>query len=415
VPDPGRDGGFGAVSSGNATVWSAVLITLACAFGWQARAEGAPSGNADGWGFVPSSTDDVTTMNPAPKDAYVMVPMHILAEVGETGPRALEPDVMWCRIVAKFATDRFLGSPTFDDCNDPAKRAIADLPTANRIAFRLFLTSSSEPEYKDLPRWMPSAWRPRGKLTWSDPGFLALHDRVLRNLGRMAVEHRGALLWIDIGTFGDHGEWHTDAGRLHDADEGTRINLIDDYLAAFPSAPVERNALPLSIAFDAIQPPDDGPDTNARVRAHLGEQRRIGIRFDCLGEASYTDPYTRSVKLLEDTQTLADFAGPWGGEYCHGNDAALATTGRRSDLTRDDQRKGARFLSPTAVRQTVDACHWSYIASAGSVLLQKPQNPHAYVPTVKSRVDALDALLRRSWATADRRKCAAVLAAGALR
>lgn len=114
------------------------------------------------------------------------------------------------------------------------------------------------------PTWLP---RQPGRSTpdWNDPAFLAAWERLMSTLGaRYGTDPR--LGWVDVGGYGDYGEWHATSG-------GTRITqanaerVVRAVLNAFPTTHVVINAADADLVHHA-----------------LSLTPRLGLRVDCLGE-----------------------------------------------------------------------------------------------------------------------------------
>jgi hypothetical protein len=161
--------------------------------------------------------------------------------------------------------------------------AIADAErTGRRFAFRVRALVSTKgtsvPDY--LMEQMSRGWwydkngdgrRDSYVPDWNDPDFLERAEALLRALGK---RYNGdpRIAWVDIGMFGNWGEWHTYAfpypsrtGALPMTAANKRL-LIDWHIAAFPDTQL-------------VMLSDDGP----ALRYALEHSSSIGWRRDSFG------------------------------------------------------------------------------------------------------------------------------------
>lgn len=142
---------------------------------------------------------------------------------------------------------------------------------------------------------------------WNDQRFLDRARRLLEALGRR-YDGDKRLAWIDIGIYGDWGEWHT-AGIQYPANTGamaatteTKHAIIDAHLRAFPHTR-------LVMMTD---------DTDA-VRYAMSASPRIGLRRDSLGTIHFAHDLTSDAAKWEAIKDrwqtapfLAEYYGPGG-------------------------------------------------------------------------------------------------------
>ena len=121
-----------------------------------------------------------------------------------------------------------------------------------RIAFRVMTANAHTRGYYCSPKWLFDAgcksydYVRGGEDTMSggkriariepdygDPVFLEKHANLIRKLGERYDGHP-RVEFIDIGSYGIWGEWHTSNGKPWDV----RKRIIDMYLEAFPNTPL---------------------------------------------------------------------------------------------------------------------------------------------------------------------------------
>ncbi len=121
-----------------------------------------------------------------------------------------------------------------------------------RIAFRIMTANAHTRGYYCSPEWLFDAGCKsyeyvRGgedtmaggkRITriepdYGDPLFLEKHANLLRNLGERYDGHP-RVEFLDIGSYGTWGEWHTSNGKPWEV----RKRIIDMYLEAFPNTPL---------------------------------------------------------------------------------------------------------------------------------------------------------------------------------
>lgn len=254
------------------------------------------------------------------------------------------------------------------------KRLGRPLPSSgSKIAVRFKATGDA----KDgpLPSWFEPGWRAEAKCeteerqqlpAWIDPAQIQAHAEIVASLALALDEHPG-IAWIEPGSYGFWGEGHLDGSPSECVPSiSTREALVRPWIESFRRAP-------LSITMDWIRTKDD---PEHRLRALWSRAASIGLRFDCLG--FWHDEFAAVVEGIASTHS-AVWSGPWGGEFCFSEAGAQWAMG--SDTVADIAK--LRSEAPPEVSKmnntqrrdrvlgVVRDCGWSYLAGAGSSLLEQ--------------------------------------------
>ncbi len=353
--------------------------------GFAAAEDGAPR-ELRGWGIAPIGADgpsgliDPTTGKP-PTVRFVQLRICDLIASPDEGFRPLYAEEIWAKILEKEGE--------------------FPLKSEDKVALRLYLFDSNEgqlgqclPESTQAPNWTMTAAK---VFAWGDSEFLELHSQLLSSVSLMMEQHPTQIAWLDIGTYGDYGEWHTGKGEvIAGASPEELMRILDDYLVAIPKgtgtrrlggpagiASVEGPQVGLSITFDVLLG-ERAADRAQRVAEHGG----VGLRNDCLDGRTTKNggPDLRKDmrvyrSVLEEHRThLEKFGGPWGGEFCNSDEGAIASMKSKG---KGDDKPAEQTVA------IVEACGWSFLASAGSNLLDPAVRQNRLLPKVDSQCSSL--------------------------
>lgn len=252
------------------------------------------------------------------------------------------------------------------------KRLGRPLPLSAKIAVRFKATGDA----KDgpLPSWFKPTWRAETKCeteedqqlpAWTEPAQVQAHSEIVAALASALDGHPG-IAWVEPGSYGFWGEGHLDGAPSECVPSlSTREALVRPWIDSFKRTP-------LSVTMDWIRAKDD-PDH--RLRALWSRAASIGLRFDCLG--FWHDEYAAVVEGIARQSAVWD--GPWGGEFCFseigaqwamGSDTVEDVEGLRSKAPPEVSRMNSRQRRDRVLGVVRD-CGWSYLAGAGSSLLER--------------------------------------------
>lgn len=254
------------------------------------------------------------------------------------------------------------------------KRLGRALPmSGTKIAVRFKATGDAKEG--PLPSWFKPQWRAEPKCeteeaqqlpAWTDPAQIQAHTEIVVALASALDRHPG-IAWIEPGSYGFWGEGHLDGSPSECVPSiSTREALVRPWVESFKRTP-------LSVTMDWIRAKDD-PDH--RLRALWSRAASIGLRFDCLG--FWHDEYAEVVEGIASTPSSA-WSGPWGGEFCFseagaqwamGSDTAPEVEKLRSAAPPEVSRMNNRQRRDRVLGVVRD-CRWSYLAGAGSSLLER--------------------------------------------
>jgi hypothetical protein len=125
---------------------------------------------------------------------------------------------------------------------------------------------------------------------WANPSYQARVQKLLSALGQ---KYNGdpRIAWVDIGMFGQYGEWAIYSVDYSKAPSGVRVpndlerrTIIDAHVQAFSKTQLVMIAK--TLPYDAAAYPKDPV---AYALTHAGAQIPMGWRVDCLGSPGYFD------------------------------------------------------------------------------------------------------------------------------
>jgi hypothetical protein len=249
------------------------------------------------------------------------------------------------------------------------KRTLAAGPPVN-IRF----IATGDDERGPLPDWFKPEWKAPAKCqtkkgqqlpAWSDPAQILAHAEIVRALAA-ALDGDPQVAWIEPGSYGFYGEGHIDGAPAECVPSiETRIALAKPWVESFKQTP-------LSVLVAWMRPKDD---PNHRLRDLWGSAASVGLRFDCLG--FWQDEYASVIEPMA-AEHLSGWTGPWGGEFCYSEPGAQWSMGlNKVDNVKEviggappDVRKMKGEARRNRVLAVVRDCGWSYVAGAGSSLLE---------------------------------------------
>jgi hypothetical protein len=236
-----------------------------------------------------------------------------------------------------------------------------------------FIATGDEKE-GPLPDWFKPEWKAPAKCqtkkgqqlpAWSDPKQILAHAEIVKALAA-ALDGDPQVAWIEPGSYGFYGEGHIDGAPEECVPSiETRIALAEPWVSSFKRTP-------LSVLVAWMRPKDD---PNHRLRDLWGSTASVGLRFDCLG--FWQDEYASVIEAMA-AEHLSGWTGPWGGEFCYSEPGAQWSMG----LDKVDNIKEVIAGAPPSVKKmngearrarvlsVVRDCGWSYVAGAGSSLLE---------------------------------------------
>lgn len=245
------------------------------------------------------------------------------------------------------------------------------------IALRFIATGDTEaynnpsdPRGRPLPSWFPKGWRADKKCetekgqqlpSWT-PEQVKEHERLVRALGAALDGHPG-IAWVEPGSYGFWGEGHLDgAPKVCLQDIKTRKALARPWVDSFRKTS-------LSVTMDWLRTKDD---PNHQLLALWSSAASVGLRFDCLG---FSHDEVREVVGTLDQNAKSGWSGPWGGEFCYQEKGAQWSVGllnkpEKSWETPPSVKKMNGTQRSERVTGVIRACGWSYVAGAGSSLLE---------------------------------------------
>lgn len=179
-----------------------------------------------------------------------------------------------------------------------------------RVAFRIMTANAHSRGYYTSPKWLfdlgcrsfeylrggddptsGGARIPRIEPDYSDPLYLEKHARFLRRLGER-YDRSGAVEFLDIGSYGIWGEWHTS----HPAGIEVRRRIIDMYFEAFPRTPLvfmsdDAEGLDYALSKGAGFR-RDGVGSPGHERNWIGSKKYAGVR-------GFADAWLRAPAVFE--------------------------------------------------------------------------------------------------------------------
>jgi len=257
-----------------------------------------------------------------------------------------------------------------------------------------------------LPDWFKPEWRApplcntaadQQLPAWTDPEQLAAHAELVKALAS-ALDGHPRVAWVEPGSYGFWGEGHIDgapAGCVPRIE--TREALARPWVENF-------RRTPLSVTMNWMRNTDDPAH---RLRTIWGSAASIGLRFDCLG--FWHDQYGSVVEAM-DAAHLSGWTGPWGGEFCWGEDGARWAMGSdkfaNGDILGNAPPAVLKMKGDERRKRVLDVvrhCGWSYLAGAGGTLLEKELENGKLAKELEGAMTG---------APRDLRKCAEALRAG---
>ena len=249
-------------------------------------------------------------------------------------------------------------------------------PLASGPPVAIRFKATGDAKQGPLPDWFPDGWKAPNKCNteedqqlpaWIDSEQLRAHSELVKALAS-ALDGHPQVPWVEPGSYGFWGEGHVDSAPADCvASMETREALVRPWVDSF-------RRTPLSITMDWIRSKDD---PNHRLRSIWSSAGSIGLRFDCLG--FWHDEYASVIENMA-TDGLSGWTGPWGGEFCYGEEGARWAMGSEKVANlKKLQAKAPLGVSKMAndgrrnrVLGVVRDCGWSYVAGAGGSLLQQP-------------------------------------------
>lgn len=311
-----------------------------------------PTDQATGilWGVAPYWNDPPSDPIHAPRAVYLDI---YWRDLKPTPTSVLTPQTVLAAIERRLGRALMVGPP---------------------VAIRFKATGDAE--NGPLPDWFPASWRAPGRCetedkqqlpSWTDNEQVRAHADLVKALAS-GLDGHPQVAWMEPGSYGFWGEGHLDGAPLEcQSPIETREALIRPWVESFRKTP-------LSVTMDWIR---DKDDPEHRLRNIWNTAAHIGLRFDCLG--FWHDEYAAVVERMADAG-MSGWKGPWGGEFCFGENGSRWSMG--SDSVSD--LEVLRSNAPSAVRQmtgearrnrtlkVVRDCGWSYLAGAGGSLVTKP-------------------------------------------
>jgi hypothetical protein len=237
-----------------------------------------------------------------------------------------------------------------------------------------FIATGDVKKAGPLPSWFKPDWKapddcqikPKQQLpAWTDPAQVLEHAKVVRALAA-AIDGDPQIAWVEPGSYGFSGEGHVDdAPDMCVPSIETRAALAKPWVESFKRTP-------LSVLVAWMRPKDD---PNHRLRDVWASAASVGLRFDCLG--SWHDEYASVIEGMA-AEHVSGWTGPWGGEFCYSEDGAKWSMG----IDKVDNIDEIKEEAPSQVRKmkgparqarvlgVVRDCGWTYVAGAGSSLLE---------------------------------------------
>ncbi len=142
---------------------------------------------------------------------------------------------------------------------------------------------------------------------WNDPDYLNRAEALIRALAQQYAND-DRLGWIEIGPYGDFGEWHVyqwpypALGGAQDMTLANRRRLIDLHVELFPPSKL-------------LQMVDSVTGDNPTMAYALAKSPLIGVRADCFGTSLFDD----RMGELEDVAPDRWKTAPIVVEYCGGH------------------------------------------------------------------------------------------------
>jgi hypothetical protein len=214
---------------------------------------------------------------------------------------------------------------------------------------------------------------------WNNPDYMKRAEALIQALAkRYAGDNRFG--WIEIGPYGDFGEWHVGHWPYDPSPSGAtdmtlanRQRLIDLHVDLFPPTKL-------------IQMIDSATGKNPVMDYALGKSPLIGIREDCLGSSEFDSRmHETSITAQERWKTapiIAEYCGvkAGSGQFARGKEQVVVhhvsllegnhdeyrnlSEGERSDFNETRQRAGYRLRLESMTRpSTVSLGSWMTIAS----------------------------------------------------
>lgn len=256
------------------------------------------------------------------------------------------------------------------------KRLKRSLTSGPPVAIRFIATGDAKKG--PLPDWFKPEWKAPAKCqtkkgqqlpAWTDPAQILAHAEIVTALAA-ALDGHPQVAWIEPGSYGFYGEGHVDGAPTQCVPSiETRIALAKPWVDSFKRTP-------LSVLVAWIRQKDD---PQHRLRDLWGSAASVGLRFDCLG--FWQDEYASVIETMA-AEGLSGWTGPWGGEFCYSEPGAQWSMG--VDKV-DNVKKVIKGAPPDVRKMKGDArrnrvlgvvrdCGWSYVAGAGSSLLELKVN-----------------------------------------
>ena len=116
-----------------------------------------------------------------------------------------------------------------------------------KLGFRVMVAATGEQSRSGAPDWLREKGCPGFEYMYGSEGpywvpdfeapmFKEAHYRLIRELGKRYNGHPD-VDYVDIGSVGLWGEWHMSGTGLDVPSLGTRLEIVDEYLKAFPDTP----------------------------------------------------------------------------------------------------------------------------------------------------------------------------------
>jgi hypothetical protein len=346
---------------------------------------GAAPGNAlssaTPWGLIPYSEYPPKKPIHKPRAEYLQI---YWSDLKPTANASLTPDSVRAAIEKRL------------------KRTLAAGPPVN-IRF----IATGDDKEGPLPDWFKPEWKAPAKCqtkagqqlpAWTDPAQILAHAEIVTALAA-AIDGHPQVAWVEPGSYGFYGEGHVDTAPKECVPSiETRVALARPWVESFKRTP-------LSVLVAWMRPKDD---PNHRLRDLWGSAASVGLRFDCLG--FWQDEYASVIETMA-AEHLSGWTGPWGGEFCYSEPGAQWSMGL--DKVEDvgtviqgappDVRKMKGKARRARVLGVVRECGWSYVAGAGSSLLEQTVDKGQLA-------QALEAAM--SGPSRDLKKCAAAARVG---